>query len=201
LNQTFLPKEIILVRDGVVPLELQVVIDSYVSNNLFTYLPLTTNVGLGEALNIGLSKAKYDLIARMDSDDIALPNRLEKQIECFINDPKLTVSGGQIKEFDSYPSKILYSRNVPLDDKEIRLFLKKRNPFNHMTVMFKKENVLKVNGYKDFYFLEDYFLWCRLSLEENKFSNLFDTLVLVRRNIDTLKRRGGIKYFKSLIKI
>ena len=100
LSQTMMPDEIILIRDGEVPVELQNVIDSFVNGNktLFTYIPLDKNGGLGNALNIGLKEAKNELVARVDTDDICVPTRFEKQVTFMIAHPDISVCGGQIYE-------------------------------------------------------------------------------------------------------
>jgi len=198
LNQTIKPDEVILIRDGKVTDDLQEVIDDYIKDELlFTYIPLEKNVGLGNALKIGIEKSRNELIARMDSDDISVNNRFELQLRLFEQDKQLSIVGGQIEEFYDDESNIVGKRVVPLTDSEIKKFLKKRNPFNHMSVMFKRSEVLKAGNYIELHYLEDYFLWCRMYLNDCRFANVPDTLVYVRTSRDMYKRRGGCSYFKS----
>lgn len=198
LQQTLQPSEIVLVRDGVVPDELQSVIDEYVEQYpMIKYCPLEENVGLGNALNIGLRQTTYEIVARMDTDDICIPERFEKQIRFLKDNPDIAVVGGQIVEFYDEESNITAKREVPLSDKQIKTFLKKRNPFNHMTVTFRKDSVLAINGYEELHFLEDYYLWCRLSQIGVSFANLNEVLVFVRTNEEMYRRRGGWAYFQS----
>ena len=198
LNGTVKPDEVVLVRDGEVPPELQSVIDYYVSDNpVFTYIPLSENGGLGNALKIGTEKARCDLIARMDTDDICVQNRFELQLKFFEEHPEVSVCGGQISEFTDSPENPIAKRKVKLSHEDICRFLKGRCPFNHMTVMFKKQAVLDAGNYQHFPLMEDYYLWCRMYLNGAIFANLDEVLVNARVGSDMYKRRGGYKYFKS----
>lgn len=199
LNQSLKPDEIVLIRDGKVPEDLQETIDGYLKKEgkLITYIPLDTNGGLGNALRIGVVAAKNDYIARMDSDDICLFYRFEKQINFLNEHPNVDVVGGTIIEFVDDIDNPIGKREVPLDDLSIKHYLKKRCPFNHMTVMFRKQAVLSAGNYQDLHYLEDYYLWCRMFLKKATFSNLSDILVFARCNKDLYKRRGGLSYFQS----
>lgn len=198
LQQTLLPDEIILMRDGPVPIELQQVIDEYVnSNSCISYYPLDENHGLGIALSIGVKKAKYDYIARMDTDDISVPTRFEIQTHFMEEHTDVDVCGGQIFEFIGNTDNVAGKREVPLAHAEICEFMKRRNSFNHMTVMFKKEAVLQAGNYQDMYLVEDYYLWCRMLNMGFRFGNIDEVLVYARTNLDMYQRRGGYKYFKS----
>ena len=200
LSQTLLPNEIILMRDGPVPEELQRIIDGYVKGEygyLFSYYPLKDNHGLGNALRVGVKKAKYDYIARMDTDDIAEPNRFELQTDFMEQHPEISVCGGQIYEFIGNKDNIAGNREVPLDHEAIAQFMRKRNAFSHMTVMFRKQDVLDAGNYKEMYLVEDYYLWCRMLIKGYKFANLPDILVYARTDENMYQRRGGYKYFLS----
>lgn len=199
LSQTLLPDEIILVRDGEVYKELQDCIDKYLVDysNLITYIPLEKNGGLGNALNIGVIAARNDIIARMDTDDICVKDRFERQIRYLEKNPNIDVLGGQILEFTGNINNVVAKREVPKSQDEILKFLKTRNPFNHMTVIFKKNKVIEAGNYLDFHYLEDYFLWLRMSLQGGQFANLEDVCVYVRVDENMYRRRGGLKYFKS----
>ena len=197
LNQTIKPDEIVLVRDGKVSDELQYTIDHYVEKFAITYLPLEKNQGLGRALAYGLEHTKNDIVARMDTDDICMPNRFELQMAYINAHPEADVVGGQIIEFLDNPNNQLGIRNVPLWHGDICEFMKRRNPFNHMTVVFKKSKVIAAGNYQDMHFVEDYYLWCRMALMGCEFANVPDVVVLARTGKDMYKRRGGLKYFKS----
>lgn len=203
INQILIPNEIVLVVDGPIPNELNSVLLDYESkySSIFNIIRLSENKGLGNALKVGVEKANNELIARMDSDDISLPDRFLNQIEFFKNNPDVDLLGGQIAEFIDNPDNIIGIRNVPTDSENINDYIKYRCPFNHMTVMFKKSQVLSVGNYQDWHFNEDYYLWIRMALAGFKFANLPDILVNVRVGNEMYKRRGGWKYFKSEAKL
>ena len=203
LNQTVLPEEIVLVRDGEVPDALQAEIDKLLRecSIRIKYLPLPENGGLGKALNLGVRAASNELIARMDTDDISVPQRFEKQLEEFNLKPNVDVMGGQVLEFEGDTSMPTGKRTVPTSNEEIALFLKKRNAFNHPTVMFKKSSVINAGNYLDRHYVEDYDLWLRMLKNGSRFENLPETLVYMRVNGDTYSRRGGVAYFRSLKKL
>lgn len=202
LNQTVRPNEIVLIRDGEVYEELQLAIDEYISEypELFTYIPLEQNGGLGNALKIGSEICKYELVARMDTDDICVSDRFEKQLKCFEENPFLDMVGGNISEFLDDPNNVIDYRCVPKTHEEIIERMKSRSPFNHMTVMFKKQAVLDAGNYQPFYLLEDWYLWVRMFLNEQRFYNIQDVLVNVRIS-GMADRRGGGKYYKSCKKM
>lgn len=133
----------------------------------------------------------------MDSDDIALSDRFEKQMTFLENHPEVDALGGQIDEFINTPDNIVGSRVVPLTDAEIKEYLKSRCPMNLVTVMLKKESVEKVGGYIDWYCEEDYYLWVRMVETGMVFANLPDKLVNVRVGEEMYQRRGGTRYFNS----
>lgn len=197
LNQTLKPNEIVLVVDGPIPIETSEIIKVYECNTIFKVIRLECNQGHGNARRVGLSACTNDLVAIMDSDDICSPNRFEKQIAAFNTDFSLDIVGGNITEFIGDESNVVAKRIVPLNDKEIKSYMKKRCPMNQMTVMFKKSSVEKAGGYLDWYCDEDYYLWLRMALADMKFANLQDVLVNVRVGKDMYKRRGGLKYYRS----
>ena len=202
IDQTILVKEILLVLDGPITDQLQSVIDEYQKSNpsLIRLVRLEKNVGLGKALAIGVEACNSQLIARMDTDDIMLSTRIERQVAQFENDPKLTILGSNIDEFYDSTDSIVGRRVVPETNEEIRNFSKRRNPFNHMTVMFKKEAVLAVGNYQPMMGFEDYYLWVRLLKAGYKGRNIQDSLVYARTGEDMYARRGGTKYFINGLK-
>lgn len=201
VNQTLKPDEIVLVQDGKLTEELYDVIEGYKCKypDIFKTYTLEQNQGLGRALNFGMDKCRNEFIARMDTDDIAEPNRFELQIQEFIEDEELILCGGQIAEFADNPNEISGVRNVPLTHNEILTFVKKRNPFNHMTVIFKKQSVQSVGGYRHMPYFEDYWLWARMLKAGYKTKNVDNVLVKVRAGQDMIARRGGWKYVKCIV--
>ncbi len=203
VNQSVKPTEIVLVQDGPVPYELLHLLLEYKEKygDLMNIISLEKNGGLGNALKLGVEPAKYDLIARMDSDDICLPDRFEKQLTFLETHPACDIVGGQMTEFIGEPDNIVGRREVPLTNEEIFQYMKSRCALNHVTVMFRKEAVLKAGNYQDWFWNEDYFLWVRMMMAGCRFANIPDVTVNVRSGSDQYARRGGKKYFDSEIGI
>ncbi len=199
LNQTVPPDEIILVEDGPLTEELYEVVNDFIQKypDVIKTVINEKNLGLGPALNNGLKSCSNELVARMDTDDIAFPDRCEKQLAYLENHPECSALGGQIEEFLDDPNHVICMRIVPTSDEGIKEFMKRRNPINHMTVMFKKSDIIKTGSYRDRLGNEDYDLWIRLALEGHTLANLPDTLVHARVGEGMYERRGGYKYFKS----
>src|SRR5690625_792372 len=152
LNQTLMPDQIVIVKDGKLTPALDSVINKYKDDytGLFTIVTLSENAGLGVALNKGLKHCKNELVARMDTDDISLENRCELQVKEFQKNEKLSIVGTMINEFDVDPNRIISSRVVPTDHNSILKFSRRRNPFNHPSVMYKKSAVQSCGGYNDY---------------------------------------------------
>ena len=203
IRQTIKPDQIVLVKDGELTNELNELITSYVgiSPETFTIVSLEENRGLGVALNEGMVHCRNELIARMDGDDICHEKRFEKQLLLFEKNPILDIVGSNIVEFDGSVENILSKRKMPLSDDEIKRFAKKRNPFNHVSVMYKKASVIDAGGYLDFLGFEDYYLWVRMILNEAICQNIDDNLVYVRTGSKMFKRRGGWIYAKKELKL
>lgn len=197
LNQTVVPDEVILVVDGPVGQALEAVIAGFEKLDNVRTVRLAVNQGLGNARREGLSRCSYELVAMMDSDDLSVPDRFAQQLAVFEKNPGISVVGGQIAEFVGDVDDIVGIRNVPCSDEEIRRDLKKRCPFNHMTVMVRKADVIQAGGYLDWFYNEDYYLWIRMYLAGQKFANVPEVLVNVRVGEDMYRRRGGWKYFRS----
>lgn len=206
ISQSLLPNQIVIVEDGPLTDGLYTVIDKFESSFSklkieVTRVKFSKNMGLAFALNEGLRHCKYSYVARMDSDDISLQNRFEKQMTFLQKHPEIDVLGGQIAEFDETMTKFLGMRIVPTSHEEIIKFAKKRSPMNHMTVVYKKESVLKVGAYGSLTRIEDYHLWVRMITAGMKFANLPDCLVKVRTGKSFLDRRRGYEYLKNEIKL
>ena len=203
VNQSVKPTEIVLVQDGPVPDGLSLLLSEYESKypEVMHIIRLEINGGLGNALKIGVENAKYDIVARMDSDDICLPNRFEKQLSYMDAHPECDVVGGQITEFIDTPDNIVGKREVPCDNEAIYHYMRSRCALNHPTVMFKKKAVLNAGNYQDWFWNEDYYMWIRMMEQDCVFANLPDVLVNMRSGLDQYGRRGGKKYFDSEIGI
>lgn len=191
------PDEIILIIDGPIRPELESAIQQISSQESLRIIRLQENKGLGTALKIGVENASNDWIARMDSDDVSLPERFSLQLKYIQQHPEVDILGGQITEFVDKPENIIGKREVPLDNDAIYSYMKKRCAMNHPTVIFRKEAVIKAGNYQDWFLNEDYYLWIRMVTNKCIFANLDNVLVNIRVNKELYARRGGWKYFKS----
>lgn len=197
-QQTIKPDEIVLVVDGPVGEDIDLVISKYEDSfSSLKVLRLAKNGGLGNALRLAVQNCSYELIARMDSDDIALPTRFSEQLACFAGNENIDIVGGDITEFIGEENNIVGVRSVPKTHDEIAEYMKKRCAFNHVSVMYKKAAVQEAGGYLDLFWNEDYYLWIRMQLAGARFANTGTTLVNVRTGADMYARRGGKKYFES----
>lgn len=197
-QQTCPPEEIVLVIDGPVPDEMLETINRLKAETcIMNVIPLEKNMGHAIARQTGLEAASNNLCAVMDADDVSVSNRFEKQLQAFEEHPEVSVVGGLINEFIHGTDNIVGVRNVPETDSDIKQYLKSRCPMNLVTVMLKKNDIMQVGGYKDWYCEEDYYLWIRLALAGYKFYNIQENLVNVRVGDEMYQRRGGKKYFQS----
>lgn len=196
IKQTLIPSEVVLVKDGPLTKDLEYIINTYKLKfpNILRVFQLNENQGLGRALNFGLDKCRYNLVARMDSDDICDEKRFEKQINYFKNNKNIDAVGGSIAEFYYNHSEICTVRKLPRSMEGIKNMIKRRNPINHVTVMFKKDAVIKSGGYKHLAYLEDYYLWIRMINCKCIIQNIDDVLVYVRTGKEMYKRRGNKEY-------
>lgn len=197
-NQTITPNEIVLVVDGPVSDSLNEVISKYENKyGIFKIIRLEKNGGLGNALKIAVENATFELIARMDSDDVSLPTRFEEQLRYFQLNPEIDIVGGNITEFIGEENNIIGQRLVPVSNEAIREYMKERCAMNHVSVMYKKTAVQNAGGYQDWFWNEDYYLWIRMWLNGAIFANTGSVLVNVRVGEEMYQRRGGSKYFES----
>jgi glycosyltransferase involved in cell wall biosynthesis len=197
-EQTIKPNEIILVQDGLLTTNLLTIVDEWKAKlvDVLIVVPIETNVGLGAALNIGFQHCTCELVARMDTDDIAQPHRFEKQLKAF-SEMDIDVCGSWISEFISDEVIIIAERKVPKCHNDIAQFSKKRSPLNHVTVMFKQSKVKEAGGYQKMISFEDYYLWIRMLQVGAIMYNIQESLVNVRAGYEQLDRRRGFKYAKA----
>ena len=200
--QTVRPSEIVLVEDGPIPAELEAVVKELCEEiAMMKVVSFEVNRGHAAARQGGLAAASNELVAIMDADDVAVPNRFEMQLKAFEEHPEATVVGGNINEFIHETTNVVGSRIVPEKDEDIKDYLKSRCPLNLVTVMYKKSKVQEVGGFIDWYCEEDYYLWIRLAVAGHKFYNVQENFVDVRVGEEMYQRRGGMKYFKSEAKL
>lgn len=198
VNQTLLPSEFVLVCDGELTPELEMVIDKYkgLFHDIFQVFR-KENGGLGKALNYGLPKCNFPLVARADSDDICVPNRFEKQVAFFERHPEIGIISSYIDEFDSDWTHPDHLKKLPLTPDELYQMAKFRNPLNHMAVMMRKDDVIRVGSYRHIPYVEDYELWVRAMTNGIQIANVGEVLVHARVGNGMVQRRGTKKYIKS----
>ena len=198
VNQSLKPNEIVIVEDGPLTNGLYHVIHKWETNSrIIKSVVLEQNSGLAVALNAGLKKCSNQIIARMDSDDICISDRFEKQITIIQNDPSIILLGGQVAEYDESMRNLIGYRYVPLSHEKILKFTKKRSPFNHPTVVFKKDIIKSAGGYPEHLRnWQDYALWCKILGKGYKTGNLDDVLVKMRTGNELFNRRSGLNYLK-----
>lgn len=202
INQTLKPSEIVLVEDGKLPRNLEKIIKDYESKYSFLrVIRFNNNRGLGPALNDGIKACKYDYIARVDTDDICRKDRFEIQMNYLAENPNVDVIGANMIEFDSDINNVVSLKKVPETNEEICKYLKKRNPMNHPTVIYKRDKVLQANSYEDYPYFEDYHLWAKMAKNNCSFYNIQENLYYFRADSSMYKRRGGKKYFKCIKKL
>lgn len=198
-TQTLSTNDFVLVCDG----PLNELLDNVIAakqqemGETLNVVRLAKNGGLGNALNEGIKHCKNELVARMDSDDISYPNRCEKQIAIFNAHPEVSICSGIVEEFTTDPNIVDSKRVPPETNTEIVEFAKKRCPFNHPCVMYKKSVVEAVGSYQDFYLLEDYYLWLRMLMAGYQGYNIQEPLLHMRAGSDMYLRRAGWKYAKT----
>lgn len=202
VNQTHKPDEIVLVKDGPVVDVLQKVIDDRIAAGApIVQVQLEKNKGLGLALNEGIKVIKNELIARMDSDDFSMSERCELQVREFEKNPKLDIIGCPVLEFTETIDNIVGERKVPLTNEEIYKFAKKRDPFNHPTVMYRKTAVEKAGGYSDYRKNQDTDLWIKMLSNGVTCMNLAKSVFRFRFDEGTYKKRKSWINTKTLIEI
>lgn len=203
LNQTILSDDIVVVKDGPVPVELQNVLDECDKeyNGIIHQVQLEKNLGLGLALNEGLKVCKHELVARMDADDVSLPERCEKQLKMFEKDSTLDIVGCPVKEFVGDVNNVVGERNVPLENAEIHKYCRRRDPFNHPTVMYRKSKVMKYGPYGNYRKNQDTDLWIKLLSNGCRCANHPEYLLMFRFDEGTYQKRKSWVNTKLLIEI
>lgn len=202
-GQTYSTNDFVLVCDGPLNSGLDKIIEKKQQEmgDILNVIRLKKNVGLGNALNEGLKHCKNELVARMDSDDISYHDRCEKQLRVFNDYSEISICSGIVEEFSKSLDIVDARRVLPEKNNEIIEFAKRRNPFNHPCVMYKKTAVESVESYQDFYLLEDYYLWLRMLMAGYQGYNLQEPLLHMRAGESMYLRRAGWKYAKTQMKL
>ncbi len=198
VRQTLQPQEILIIKDGPLTRVLDEVVDGFAADrgSQVRVIAYEKNRGLGRVLAEGVEQCRCGIIARMDADDIAKEDRFEKQYRVLMEHPEIDLVGSWIDEFQGDIRNIISVRKVPATPEEIRAFAKKRNPFNHPTVMFRRQAVLDAGNYQEMLWFEDYLLWINMLLNGSKMMNLQESLVYYRVGPEMFQRRGGWRYVR-----
>lgn len=198
-KQTLKPTEIILVEDGPLTSDLDRIIAMWKAKlgDVIQIIKLPKNVGTGKAKNIGLKACNYEVVCIVDTDDIYVSDRFEKQVNFLEQHQDVVIVGGQILEFAEDISNPSGKREVPLSNDDLINYAQRQSPFNNMTIAYRKSKILGVGGYQHHLWMEDYNLFLRIIAKGYQISNLPDVLVYARIDNGMHGRRKGFKYIKS----
>jgi glycosyltransferase involved in cell wall biosynthesis len=199
-DQTVRPDQVVIVRDGPVRDELVECLDELRATSPVpvTFVELQHNAGLGPALDQGLAASWFDVIARMDADDVAMPHRFEVELP-LIQDADIV--GGGLLEFGEDTDDIVGQRVPPTDPDQIQRYARMHDPFNHPTVVYRRHAVLAAGGYGDFPLMEDYALFARMLDSGARAINVAEPLVFYRVGAKSFKRRGGAGLLRSELRL
>ncbi len=200
-EQSRRPDEVVLVQDGPVPAPLADAIDRLSAGSPVPvrHVVVPDNVGLGPALDAGLDACGHEIVARMDSDDISLPDRFAKQLP--VIEAGADIVGSGLLEFGTSVEDIVGRRTPPTDTDEIKRVIRFRDPFNHPTVVYRRSAVLAAGGYSDMALMEDYLLFTRMVEAGARPANLAEPLVCYRVGAGAYARRGGRELLRSELRL
>lgn len=200
LTQTVQPAEIVLVTEYEPSDEIKGLLEKM--QERYTLIPFRvirdpglTGKGLGAILACGVRNCRYDIIARMDTDDISFPERCEKELEVLLGNPQVVIVGGGMEKFSNDPNVREGYRMPPEMGKKLRWYSKFRSPFNHSTVMFRKEAILQVGNYAELKEGEDYDLWYRVLKNGYQGYNLQIPVLHYRSGKEMLRRRKNKRFY------
>ncbi len=203
VTQTRPPDEIVLVEDGRIPQRLNYVVEKWRKKHpgLFRIVRLPNNVGLGFALKAGLENCSYEIVARMDADDISCPTRFKKQLKFLHDNPDVTFVSSWMACFEDNPDNIVFIRRMPQNQEDICRIARFRNPVCHPPAMFRRSAVEAVGGYVNWRRNQDYHLWARMLLNGSKITCIPEPLYKFRYNSNFLERRSSFQHMISMIEL
>lgn len=201
LGQTVPPSEIVIVKDGGLPPALDKLLADYALKhpNVMKIVGYPSNQGLWYALRMGLGECSNELVARMDSDDYSCPDRIEQELAVMRNDPSIDCVGTNVIEFEGSLDNQVSLVDLPSNHEDILRFGKRRCPFRHPTLLYKKSVVLQSGGYQEMPLFEDYDLYMRMVSAGAKFQNIAEPLVFVGVDRSFFQRRGDPSYLKKMV--
>ncbi len=199
-EQTIRPAQVVIVRDGPVRDELDACLaDLHKTSPVpVTLVPLESNRGLGPALDAGMAASQFDVIARMDADDVAMPHRFEVQIPLIA---EADIVGAGLLEFVGDIENVVGQRVPPTDPEQIQRYARMHDPFNHPTVVYRRQAVQAAGGYGDLPLMEDYALFARMLQNGARAVNVAEPLVYYRVGATAFKRRGGTDLLRSELRL
>lgn len=202
-SQTYPCKEFILVCDGELGYRLDEIVESFKLRfpDKLKIIKMPKKCGVGACANEALKAASCEYIVKMDSDDVAMLDRCEKQLGFMASHPEIDICGAYIEEFDSDSGDVISVRKTPKGNAQIREYAKRRSPFNNQTIVYKKSAALKVGGYSTVTRCEDYDFVVRMLDSGAKGANIPEPLVKYRVTPENLKRRRNFANTKSFISV
>ncbi|MFF5260130.1 glycosyltransferase [Actinomadura viridis] len=200
-DQTLRPHQVVLVQDGPVGPALERCLAGLVAASPVevTFIRLADNRGLGPALDAGLHASRYDIVARMDADDVAMPHRFQLQVPLVQEGADLVGAG--LLEFGADVGDIVGRRTPPSDPHDIARYSRLHDPFNHPTVVYRRSAVIAAGGYGDLPLMEDYWLFVRMIANGAKVVNVAEPLVYYRVGDGAYERRGGRDLLRSELRL
>ena len=204
VEQTLPPDEVLIVRDGPVPGELDDVLAAARRGELSGGVPvrvleLAENAGLALALDAGLEHVAHEVVARQDADDISVPERFATQLPLLAAGYDLI--GSAIREFSEETDTGGVVRRQPADPERIRRAMTLRDPFNHPSVVYRASAVRAAGGYEPLDLMEDYWLFARMIRDGVRATNVPDVLVRYRVGAGAYARRGGGRLLHSELEL
>lgn len=192
LNQTYRDFELLLINDNPESQENINLIKEYEkSDNRVIGIFHEKNIGLPKTLNQSIKRVKGRYIARMDADDISMPNRFEEQVKCLENDPEIGVVGAYSAVIDE-TGRISYSMNLYEHDNDLKAQTLFENPFVHPVLMIRKDLILENPYDENCAIWQDRELWCRIK-DKTKFYNIPKILIKYRISSFHAPQKAGLK--------
>lgn len=203
ISQTRAPDEIVVVKDGHLTNELSRIIKQWQQKRpgLFKVVSLPENRGLGVALQQGLKACSYDIVARMDADDISCPDRFKKQLQFLQDNPNVAVVSSWMACFEDNPDHVIFIRRMPQKHGDISRIARFRNPVCHAPAMFRRSEIEAVGGYAHRRRNQDYHLFARMLLNGSKITCIPEPLYKCRCNSNFLRRRASFQHMLSMIQL
>ena len=200
-EQTRPPNDVVLIQDGPVSSQLAAEIARIVADSPVPvkHIPLVENVGLGPALDRGIDACGHGVVARMDADDICVPHRFATQLPMIEGGADIVGSG--LMEFIDDVDHVVETRVPPVGEAQIRNTARFRDPFNHPTVVYRRDAVVAAGGYQDMPLMEDYLLFARMLANGAMPVNIVEPLVYYRVGAGAYARRGGLGQLRAELEL